>query len=216
MRILYLIALILGASVLDSPRMSGQSPVSPDSVKARRQQDVVFLKGGGVMHGRIIERSAGESVLFRTRDGDVFRYQLSQVDSLTAEPAPPPPGLKSPLSAALWSAFLPGGGQAYNGEWLKAAGFALVISFAESQRTAGGTTRNGWALLEYSTIIGSIVDAPLSALRLNRRKWNAVTLEVGPHPVALSPSPVSASPTAGRERVARGAKLGLSLGTLRF
>lgn len=103
-------------------------------------QDVVYLKDGSVVRGIIIEQVPGVSVKIRTADGNIFVYQIENIEKLTKEkpygaPAGDLRGEKSPGVAWLLSFLVPGVGQHYNGDYTKGVimhvtyigGFALAV-----------------------------------------------------------------------------------------
>jgi hypothetical protein len=49
-------------------------------------EDVVYLKNGGVMHGTIVEQMPGKSLKIETHDGNIFVYQMSEIEKFTREP----------------------------------------------------------------------------------------------------------------------------------
>ncbi|MDE7410769.1 MAG: hypothetical protein K2M94_01865 [Paramuribaculum sp.] len=55
------------------------------AVSAYAQVETVYLKNGSVIHGIIIEQRPGESLKLQTRDGNIFVYQLSDVEKITKE-----------------------------------------------------------------------------------------------------------------------------------
>ena len=93
----------------------------------------------------------------------------------TSEPAAKPRH-KSPVLAWFLSWLVPGGGQAYNGQWTKAAGFfgAAAAGFALVVANDGfnctndcGTRDLGLVVLAISSI-GSQIEAPFAASSINR------------------------------------------------
>jgi hypothetical protein len=50
--------------------------------------DVVYLKNGSVIHGEIVEIKPGEQVKIKTKSGNVFVYEMSEVKNITKEKAP--------------------------------------------------------------------------------------------------------------------------------
>jgi hypothetical protein len=115
-----LAAATLSLLVAGAPRLA--------EAQVRELEDVVYLQDGSVIRGRIIEQIPGQSLLIRTRDGNVFRFEFTRISRIAAEEpfavggnvaAPRQIGRKSPGSALLLSFLLHGGGQFYNGETLK-------------------------------------------------------------------------------------------------
>ena len=88
---------------------------------------------------------------------------------------------KSPFLAWFLSWVVPGGGQGYNGQWGKAAAFFVpaVVGFALVASNDGfacsgdcGTRDVGLALLVVSSV-GSQIEAPIAASKINREARKA-------------------------------------------
>jgi uncharacterized protein DUF5683 len=83
---------------------------------------------------------------------------------------------KSPVLAWFLSWLVPGGGQAYNGQWTKAAaffgaaaaGFALVVSNDGFNCTNDCGTRDAGLVVLAISSIGSQIEAPIAASSINR------------------------------------------------
>lgn len=73
LRRLSLVSIVLAMVCLPA-LASGQSSV-----------DVVHLKDGSIIRGTIIERVPGKSVKIRTRDGNVFVYEMDEVEKIATE-----------------------------------------------------------------------------------------------------------------------------------
>lgn len=96
-------------------------------------------------------------------------------------PFPPPSdpsSHKSPSLAWFLSFLMPGGGQAYNGQWGKSAVFfgSTVVAFALAMSNDEGLlcgadcgSMNAGAVLGMAAWVGSQIDAPISAARINKR-----------------------------------------------
>ena len=50
-------------------------------------QDVVYLKNGSIVCGMIIEQVPGKSLKIKTKDGNVFEYEMSKVEKIVKEGA---------------------------------------------------------------------------------------------------------------------------------
>lgn len=57
----------------------------PASVSAQSYEDVVHLKNGSVIRGVIVEQVPGTSLKIETRDGNIFVYQMGEVEKMTKE-----------------------------------------------------------------------------------------------------------------------------------
>lgn len=83
---------------------------------------------------------------------------------------------KSPVLAWFLSWLVPGGGQAYNGQWTKAAvffgsaaaGFALVASNDGFNCSNDCGTRDAGLVVLAISSIGSQIEAPIAASKINR------------------------------------------------
>jgi TM2 domain-containing membrane protein YozV len=148
-------------------------------------QDVVYLKNGGIIRGVIIEQIPLEKLKIRTADGSIFVYQMSEIERITREapvalePAGPAKSRKDPTLAGLLSFFLPGTGQFYNGEAGKGVimlgasvvGTALILSSIGDEIWYDDRSDDNaafGAVLFLTAWLWSIIDAPISASRINR------------------------------------------------
>ncbi len=165
------------------------------SAFSQQMQDVVYLNDGSVIRGLIIEQVPGVSVTIKTRDGSIFVYKMADVMKMTKEPAMPGAGVvmgtppKSPGLAFALSFLVVGLGQHYNGEHVKGiiqevmviGGCVMVfgagLSEAEYWDPYWGyyywdRELTPWFWIGLGDImvasIWSVIDAPLSAARINR------------------------------------------------
>ena len=158
----------------------------------QQMEDVVHLKNGGLIRGTIIEQIPGESLKIQTRAGNVFVYTMDEIAKISKEPVMRMQGhigakKKNPWLAFGLSAIIIGGGQFYNGQHAKGVaqlggvilGFGLMLSAIEDDyeniygdwidpdddygRAAFG------ALLFLGSSLWSMIDAPISANRINRQ-----------------------------------------------
>jgi len=173
--------------------------VLPEHSAAQGQdEDVVYLKNGGVVRGIIIEQVPGVSLKIKTRDGNVFVYAMKDIQKMTKE-APlggstsSTVSEKSPVLAFVLSFILPGAGQYYNGDITKgvimtgaaAAGIATMLAagyedvfhkdpyyYASYGYWTEETTT--WlyvgAGVAGAAAIWSWIDAPISASRINEER----------------------------------------------
>ncbi len=49
-------------------------------------QEVVYLKNGSIIRGIIIEQQPNKLIKIQTNDGNVFVYNIDEVDKITKEP----------------------------------------------------------------------------------------------------------------------------------
>ena len=59
--------------------------LSCGSVVAQRTVETVYLKNGGIVKGEIIEQVPNQSLKVRTKDGNVFVYQMEEVERIVRE-----------------------------------------------------------------------------------------------------------------------------------
>jgi hypothetical protein len=57
----------------------------PTTVQAQNYEDVIHLKNGSVIRGIIVEQVPNESLKIETRDGNLFVYQIDEVEKMTKE-----------------------------------------------------------------------------------------------------------------------------------
>jgi hypothetical protein len=176
---------------------------APRAAAAQTMEDVIYLKDGSVIHGTIVEQRPGVSVLIKTHEGNTLRYTMDVIDKMTKEATtiavPGAQGIvgkskKEPGTALLFSLLVPGGGQAYNGEWGKAAlmfggavvGLDLLLSSVSDDYCGYyaddcGTSKAGiGAILYVGSILWSAIDAPISASHLNRENGFSIHPSVVP------------------------------------
>ena len=156
--------LILGIVVLSAL----DSNVFADTI------DVVHLKNGSIIKGIVIETIPNETIKIRTSDGSIFVYSFDDVEKITKESFTTK--LKNPYIATgiqmTTGLYLSGGGQIYNGQYLKALGFGSmhIASFYHmmSGRTMGG-------ILLVMTYVFAALDAYDSAKSINKKRKGAIT-----------------------------------------
>lgn len=178
--------------------------VPPVEAQQQQMEDVVYLKNGSIIRGIIVEQRPGESILIQTRDGNVFRYAMSDIDRMTREPAVARPGAQGTRAvgrkdgglAFLLSFLVTGLGQGYNGEWSKGAGQFLgqiaLIAGASAAFDSEACWYDDNCGVAYAALVGvlaikvwSLVDAPLSASRINRERAVGTSLELRPEIVRV-------------------------------
>lgn len=149
-------------------------------------QDVVYLTDGSIIRGTIIEHIPSELLRIQTSDGSVLVYSIDRVIKITREPVMLTRDIKrkEPGLACLLSILVAGGGQVYNEEYGKAAlyfGVAVLngvlflskieedwrgrAHIPEHKRSMAILNLVGWA----AVYIAQIVDAPISANRINKK-----------------------------------------------
>lgn len=156
-------------------------------------QDVVYLKDGSVIWGQIIEQVPNVSIKIQTKDGNIFVYKMEEVAKITKEPLKGVEikGKKSPALAFVLSFIVPGLGQYYNGEIgkgiiqeaLVVGGYVMVFAAGTKEEYYYDpyweyyyyeTEITPWFWIGLGTITGasiwSMIDAPLSASRINRER----------------------------------------------
>ena len=159
------------------------------SAQTGNLEDVVYLKNGSIIRGIIIEQVLNKSLKVQTKDGNVFVYNVADVEKITKEQAVginknsnsnyinsgqnySNANYKNPGVAFLLSFLLPGGGQYYNGELVKGividALWLISIGAILSEEDEGIAIG---LLLSSANSIYSWIDAPVSANRINRRNY---------------------------------------------
>lgn len=186
------VALLFGAAT--ATPVEGQAPAP--------QEDAVYLKDGRVVRGIVVEyRPESDSFLMRLHDGSYERINKADVvriveaKKLSRRQGPVPTKTRSPALAWALSAVVPGAGQVYNGEVGKGITFAAVTAFAatlyfskdaqECEIWANCAQVTFSAVLGIASWLGSQVEAPLTAMAINRQIRSGVTLQVGPAPHQL-------------------------------
>ena len=133
--------------------------------------DVVHLKNGSIIRGMVIETIPNETIKIRTSDGSIFVYSFDDVEKITKETE-----LKNPDIAMLiqmtTGLFLSGGGQIYNGQYLKALGFGSM-HYASFYHFMSGRTMGEISL--GMTYVFATLDAYYSAKSINKKRKGAIT-----------------------------------------
>lgn len=95
---------------------------------AQKMEDVVYLKNGSIIHGTVIEQVPGKSIKIQNTIGDVYFFDIADVEKITKEPLKGysannsnSDGKLYPGLSCLFSFIVPGAGQMYNGEYTKGA-----------------------------------------------------------------------------------------------
>ncbi|MDZ7822381.1 MAG: hypothetical protein U5N26_11600 [Candidatus Marinimicrobia bacterium] len=146
-------------------------------------QDVVYLKNGSIIRGDIIERAINDYVKIQRANGIVSTLKMEKITKITKEyPAKNymPSSMenssyssmkkeKDPLIAFVFSFFIPGLGQHYNGqhgkgiiqEVLSLGAWAMVAFVDDTDVKIAGSVLAGTASL------WSMIDAPIAAGKIN-------------------------------------------------
>ena len=157
--------------------------VSTEAV-SQQIEDVIYLKNGSIIRGIIIEQVPGKSIKIQTREGNLFVYQMEQIDRIMKEPQVKRVGRKSPelaLGLSLGGGILIDGiGQWYNGDIGKGFGFAawslvgqfLIIAGTEDDEAFGYDIDddNSLILLGLMSRIASYTIAAVDAYKSAKRK----------------------------------------------
>ena len=159
---------------------------------AQQMEDVVHLKNGGLIRGTIIEQVPGESLKVQTRDGNIFVYTMDEIAKISKGPVMRMPGQigakkKNPWIAGGLSLLIPGAGQAYNNQFKKGliqlgvaiigTGLTYTAERDDYKNIYGNTVDpddDNWktgfgVLLNWGSRLWSVIDAPISANRINKR-----------------------------------------------
>jgi TM2 domain-containing membrane protein YozV len=173
------------------------APITPTALGPYR--DVVYLKNGSVVRGLITEQTPNVALKIQSADGNVYVFQMSEVEKLGREAAPAArlseqdivAQEKSPAVAWVLSFLIPGIGQYYNGDIAKGVvmnvlyfgGWTMyAVAFTRSTTctynfcyTNSSSNTLAWVGLGVATgtWIWSMIDAPISASahNANVRAW---------------------------------------------
>lgn len=149
--------------------------------------DVVYLKNGSIVKGIIIENTPNANIKLKTSDGSLFVYNYDEIEKFAKEEVVNrrnnyyslSVNEKNPGLALLFSLLIPGGGQYYNGETSKGVTMtgiglgAIVLTTVAANEGASELSAIG-SLIALGNSIWSMIDAPISANRINRQ--NAIGL----------------------------------------
>ena len=167
--------LILGIVVLSAL----DSNVFADTI------DVVHLKNGSIIKGIVIETIPNETIKIRTSDGSIFVYSFDDVEKITKEIGKSfTTKLKNPyiatgiqMTTGLW---VSGGGQIYNGQYLKALGFGSMHIASFYYLMSGRSMGDILFVMNY---VFAALDAYYSAKSINKKRKGAITTSINyiPH-----------------------------------
>ncbi len=162
--------------------------LAPSAFSQQAKQNVGDLKNGAVVRGLAIEQMLNVSVKIQTRDENAFVYKMEDGLKITKEllvwdQDASLRGKKSPALAFVLSLLVPGAGQYYNGDVTKGtiqqvlfAG-GLTLSLYAAAGAAYGSDDNEAATWVWvglgvasTSYIWSIIDAPISAIRINKAR----------------------------------------------
>ena len=159
------------------------------TVSAQQVEDVVYLENGGIVRGTILEQIPDKSLKIKRRDGKEFKYRMHEIVRISREPAFGSRTLsqkKNPMVALGLSFPIVGSGQFYNGEYTKGVaqmgaavvGLGLVLSAVgdnvdERDGDLDADNDDWRSIPGYVLLLGgaiwSLIDAPMSANRINRQ-----------------------------------------------
>jgi len=143
-------------------------------------RDVLYLRKGTVVYGKIVEFVAGDHLKIQTKDG-VVEYLVEEIDRIAKETIPIE-GYKMPALAGAMSLVLPGSGQYYNGQVVKGlivdgaclSGFLLALDSVQN----GTIVKPGENTLGLILILGSwgfaAADASISAADIDAERSQAL------------------------------------------
>ena len=151
--------------------------------------DVVYLKNGSIIRGMVVETIPNETVKIRTSDGSIFVYSLDEVEKITKVFNIIEIGksfttkLKNPYIATgiqmTTGIILSGGGQIYNGQYLKALGFGSMHIASVGISLGVDDFRTMGLTLAWMTYAFATLDAYLSAKSINKKRKGAITTTIG-------------------------------------
>ena len=156
-------------------------------------ESVLYFKNGNVIRGVIVEQVLGESLKIQTREGNILKFQVDEIEKITTERLTqqslkagclrfmvfePQPGSRKRPALALGISlgagiFLDGYGQFYNEEYGKGALFIGWSLLSTGLIIAdGGATEVGY-LSRLACYIWAAQDAYRSAKRINAERGYA-------------------------------------------
>lgn len=100
--------------------------VTSQTHAAKSAEDVIYLIGGSVVRGQIIEQAPGEFVRVQTIGGSEFVFKATEVEAINKESRTTVAKKKTRI-AAVMSFLIPGSGQFYTGD--HALGATYLSSF---------------------------------------------------------------------------------------
>jgi TM2 domain-containing membrane protein YozV len=163
------------------------------SAKAQNYEDVVYLKNGSIIRGLIIEQIPNQTIKIQTKDRNVFVFTITEIEKIAKEEiikqvTKGPRKLYPGVAFALSSAF-PGVGQMYNKQYTKGAimmGIEIISPIILLYSVYG--LDEGWDgdgplnIIGYSlygaNIIWTLIDAPVSANAINRKKGLSINYDL--------------------------------------
>ena len=102
---------------------------SDPAVAQAGYEDVLYLKNGSIVHGRIT-RQIEDSISIQTKDGNKFVYTMDQLLKITKEemfvPPPPPPPPKKQIRPEKKSGFM------HMSEWLISISYVFTESYYDA------------------------------------------------------------------------------------
>lgn len=163
--------------------------VATTKVSAGQMEDVVYLDSGGIVRGTILEQIPDKSLKIKRHDGKEFKYRMRDIVRISREPVLGSRTFiqkKNPMVALGLSFPIVGSGQFYNGEYTKGVvqmgaaivGLGLVLSAGgdnvDSLQGNLDADNDDWRSIPgYVLLLGgaiwSLIDAPMSANRINRQ-----------------------------------------------
>jgi len=191
---LVLVVAVLGAAL----------PAALRAQATPTKDDIVTLKDGRVIRGKIIEYFPNDSTfLMRLPDGAFARFNKADIARMeTATSLPPGPvhhTLKSPPLAWFLSFLITGVGQIYNEDVVKGLGLfaiggagTLLYLSGSSDECVGesecSTKQTIGGVILLAAWLGSQIEAPMKASAINREVRGRVSVSLWPKPHALGVS----------------------------
>ena len=177
-------------------------PGTQPAAAQRQKDDVVTLKDGRVIRGKIIEFFPNDSTfLMRLPDGTFARFNKADIAETKQQTAiaDEHTNLKNPALSWLLSFVITGGGQIYNEDVAKGVGLLVIgtaggIMFLTADREECiynadcSTKRTVGALVSIAAWVGSQIEAPLRAGAINREVRGRMSLQMWPEPHQLGVS----------------------------
>ena len=168
-----------------------------DTVTRKQMIDAIYLKDGRVIRGIILEKT-DELLSVRIGDGSVVHFKMDQVAKMLQEEQARTSLKKNIYIAVGLSALITGGGQFYNGQPVKGGiqlglavvGWSLIFSASDNPYSSSSDSKAGvGALLVSGAWIWSVIDAGISADKINRENEYGHLIELGDDRFTLGVDP---------------------------
>jgi Predicted regulatory domain of prephenate dehydrogenase len=159
--------------------------IVPDSIENRVRSVSIILKNGVQIKGRLLQNIPNKSITIQTANGIVQCYTYDEIQTIRYSDKPLL--AKKPGIAFVNSLFFPGLGQFYNGQKTKGIIFSSIgggslavvtycaITMSRKDEPFTELFIGGISALVFSlNYLASLIDAPISASKINKRHSNGM------------------------------------------